>query len=921
MSAGVEEAGAIVTVGTGARATPNVAATTVELTAHLQAFGQNAWPNVRWDLGAVSDGLHRFISAGFYYKTFMGLPPFETGQGTGFWMRYEKLIRAAAGMGRLATRPDPDHYEHRTLFCDLLVVGGGPAGLKAAQIAAQQGSDVVLVEQDFVLGGQGLVADNDTSQEIAKLVMDAKEAGVRFLMSTVCLGLHDDGVSLCHERLGEYRNCSELEPRSRLWTVNSNRRVIATGAIERTFAFHNNDRPGVMTPSAALSYLNRFGVLAGQNVVVATNNDSSYRVAAALSHAGASVTLSDTRAARAATREIQDLEFEHMPGSHLVEVSGRRKTRKAGLRTASGDIKFIDADLVLASGGWSPVVHLASHLGHKPVWRTDIAAFVPDRVGQDIRVVGSAAGIFDHACCLESGERSLDHDLEKRRLSDVSGWQDRIEPLYETKRKRPSRAFVDPMNDVTTKDIRLAQQEGFASVEHLKRYTTLGMAGDQGKVGNIIGMGVMAAAAQVEISDLGTTTFRPPYRSVSLGALAGAKRNDHLRPIRRTPLHDWQVTHSAVMTEMGFWHRAWWFEENGESIEEAAYREAATVRKSVGLCDVSTLGKFVVAGQDAADFLNRIFVNNMVGLTVGKTRYGVLLRDDGIVSDDAVVWRRSETEYFLTSTSAQADGLFDRLEYLLVCRWPDLQVVLHNQTDQWAAMAIAGPRSREVVQSVLGNPSLVSDSFMPFMHFAECRTEDGLVLQIARVSFSGERAFEIYTPADFGPIIAARLEKVVRASNGCLYGLEALDILRIEKGHVADGEIDGNATLGDLGMERLASKTKPFVGKAMASRPGLTDPTRPSLVGLMTAASSDVFSGGAILCSEDSQTGHGLGWVTVAAGSPSLGRHIGLGFLRGGHDEWEGKHLLANDPVRGKKTRLQACSPHMFDPAGDRMRG
>ena len=656
--------------------------------------------------------------------------------------------------------------------------------------------------------------------------------------------------------------------------------IIAAGALERHLAFGNNDRPGVMTAAAGRTCLNRYGVLPGERIVVATNNDSAYATAAELADAGAGVTLLDARHSGVVGDALQRQAGEHgvtLRLSHApLKVLGGHGVKALELAVDDGhgwkQQGRETCDLVLVSGGWSPTIHLNSHRGPRPLWNAQLACFLPGETAEPVLTAGSAAGVWNGDDCAASGKaagvaaakalgQAVDAvDKDAAAVIKPGGWHTPIRPLYEIRVPgKKLKSFVDPQNDVTADDVRLARREGFVSVEHLKRYTTLGMSTDGGKVGNVIGLALMAEALEREIPEVGATVFRPPYTPISLGALRGRSVDQHFRPLRRTPMHQWNLDHGAVMTMAGLWHRPWYFPQQTEAGEEtlaqAYIREAATVRETVGLCDVTSLGKIAVQGPDATEFLNRIYTNPFAKLAVGRARYGIMLRDDGMVMDDGTTWRLSETDYFMTTTTAHAAKVMAWLEELLQTRWQELKVQVTSVSEQWAGCAVAGPQSRAILEVCAARECGVSDEVLPFMGVTETTLKGGIPCRIARISFSGEMAFEVYAPSDYATAMMDLLWAAAEAAGGCLYGLEALGALRIEKGHVTGAELDGRVTIDDAGLGRMASPDKPFIGNALRKRPELLREDRPQLVGIAPKNRADTFNAGAILCKAGRKAG------------------------------------------------------------------
>jgi methylglutamate dehydrogenase subunit C len=928
LSAGVEEPNGLFTLGDGGRTEPNIAGTITELTDGLTARRQNGWPSVDFDLMAINSLAAPLLAAGFYYKTFMG-------PTRGAWMFYEPFIRRAAGLGRGVHERDPDRYETRHAFAEVLVIGAGPAGLTAALTAGRAGARVVLVEQDSLLGGSLLLESMAGPAEEWRRQLEAELEllpNVEILRRTTALGLYDGGMVALVERRDHLRpDPAEGEARQVVITLRACAIVFATGATERPIIFANNDRPGVMLAAAVRSYLNRFAVAPGKRAVVVTNNDSAYGAAFDLAQHGVTVTIADLRSAvnRALEAKTKTLSIELLPGACVIDVLGRKAVKGVILATAAGGLQpqTRDCDLVCMSGGWSPTVHLTSHCGIKPRYREDIAAFVPGGYAAGQVGAGALTGSFALAAAIiegieagrsaaaYSGHNALAFELTSPAL-EAAG--DGIEAVWQLPRNGRSKAFVDFQNDVTVKDLMIAHQEGYQSAEHLKRYTTLGMGTDQGKTSNINALAILAGLSGVEIPAAGTTTFRPPFTAVAIGALAGRSIGHHFRPTRRSPLHEWHLAHGGQFIEAGPWMRAWWYRWAGTTAQSAYVEEMRQVRTAVGLSDASTLGKIDVQGPDAAEFLNRIYVNGFAKLPVGKARYGVMLTDDGAVLDDGTTTRLSDTRYFMTTTTAHAAEVMSWIEFLLQTAWTDLKVHVTSVTDEWAAMAVAGPKARAALELALPGQDL-SDTRLPYMGCLEIEV-DGVPLRLIRLSFSGELAFEVYVPADYGVALWEHILSSASPLGIQPCGLEAVASLRIEKGHVAGLELDHRNTLDDLGLGKMASKEKAFVGRELRQRPRLQAPQRWSLVGIECLEARKSLRGGSILfAATDKVEGHGRGYITSVTWSTELKNFIALGLYQGGLKH-VGEEIVCAFPLKGEKVKARIVSPMFIDPNGKRFR-
>ncbi len=920
LTAGSEEPNALVTIGRGAGQTPNVRATVQELYEGLEARPQNALPALRHDLLAVNDLFAPFFGAGFYYKTFMW--------PRAFWERvYEPVIRRAAGLGALSGTADSARNERAWAHCDLLVIGSGPAGLMAALTAGRAGADVILAEEGSRAGGRLLAeAEEVGGMPALRWIGSVLEElwslpNVRIMERTSVTGAYDQGTWGALERVALDRRDPGLRPLECFWRIVAKRAVLATGALERPIAFRDNDRPGILMAGAARAYLHRWGTVPGRRVAVFGNNDDAHRTARDLAAAGVSVT------AVIDSRKGVDLkgDFPVFAGATVTGTAGRHGLRSITV-DEGGKRHRIETDALAVSGGWNPSVHLACHMGARPVWREEIAGFVPpeDSV-PGLIPCGAANGVFSTAACLADGHRAAALALEalgkpalKPELPDASDDPYRIGALYHVPDK--GRAWLDFQNDVTVKDVKLAAQENFRSVEHMKRYTTQGMATDQGKSSNVAALAVLAEATGRTIPETGTTTFRPPYVPVSVAAMGAGARGKGFAPERFTTSHAASVERGAPMIEAGLWYRPSCFPRPGETTwRQSCDREVRMVREAVGICDVSTLGKIDIQGPDAAAFLDFVYTNSFSTLREGRVRYGLMLREDGFVMDDGTTARLGPSHYLMTTTTAAAGPVMAHLDFVLQALRPDWDVRIASVTEQWAQFAIAGPAARRLVNAVLDEA--IDDAGFPFMACGAVSVL-GQPARLFRISFSGEHAYELAVPARFGDALYRLLVSQAEALGGGAYGLEALNVLRIEKGHITHAEIHGRTTAFDIGMERMVSAKKDCIGKSAAARPGLTDPDRERMVGLRPVGAVKQLTAGAHLFAEGAEItpGNDQGYITSVAYSPTLGSYLALGFLKRG-PERIGERVRMVDRMRDVEALCEVTAPCAFDPEGERLRG
>ncbi len=923
ISAGSEEPNGLVELRSGARREPNSRVTMTELFDGLDARSQNRWPSLGFDLMSVNDRLSSFLGAGFYYKTFMWPKK--------FWeLVYEPIIRRAAGLGALSGEDDPDVYDRGYRHCDLLIIGAGPAGLMAALTAGRAGAEVILVDEDFRAGGRltlethdvgGMAGCDWADSAIAELsTMD----NVRIMPRSTAIGVFDHGIYSVVERVADHLAVPQPgKPRQILWRVYAKRALLCAGATERLIAFDNNDRPGIMQAGAVRGFVNRYAAAPAERIAIFTNNDDGHRTAVDLAAAGIDVTAIIDSRDEAPASDVAEV----LRGSVVSNSSGRLGLGHVTVRMAGGGHRHLDCGALAVSGGWNPNVHLTCHHRGRPVWQDDIAAFVPGDGGPaGLAVAGAARGIFSTAGALADGQAQAIAQLAEigitaaaSKMPEAESDDINITPMWHVGGTK--RAWLDQQNDVTVKDIRQAHQENFRSVEHLKRYTTLGMAGDQGRTSNVLGLSIMAELTGKTIQETGTTIYRPPYTPTPIGVFAGRSTGADFRPTRLPPSHHWAVEQGAVFVEAGAWLRAQWYPREGETKwRQSVDREVLATRQSVGVCDVSTLGKIDIQGRGAAEFVNFVYSNGFATLPVGKTRYGLMLREDGMVMDDGTTARLGEDHFLMTTTTANAGGVYRHLEFVRQCLRPDLDVQLISATDSWAQFAVAGPNSRAVLQQLVDPQHDISNEAFPFMACGNITVCGGLPARLFRISFSGELAYEIAVPARYGDAMIRALMTAGEPYDITPYGTEALGVMRIEKGHVTGNELNGTITARNLGMEKMVSKKKDSIGAILSGREALVAEDGLCLVGLQALNGTDVTAGSHLFAvGTPVDAKHDQGYVTSAAYSPHLEASIGLGFITNGAAR-HGEIVRAMNPLQGRSAELKIVSPHFIDPEGDRLR-
>jgi sarcosine oxidase subunit alpha len=897
---------------------PNQLATVLELYEGLDAVSQNRWPSLRFDVLGINDLLSRFLPAGFYYKTFM-FPGWA-------WERlYEPLIRRAAGLGQLAAVASAHAAPAETVHshADVLIIGAGAAGLTAARALGSSGLRVILADEDVVAGGGTLLDERWHAWREESIAALAALPRLRTLTRTSVIGAYGHGVFGALERLAPADPQRLRGLRERLHVIRARQVLLASGAAERLIAFPGNDLPGVMLAGAALAYLRRYGVAVGARTALFTNCDDGYEAVLALRAVGLECAgIIDARDATPAAARARALGIDVHAGTVVVGVTGREGVESVTFARRDGSgVRTLTADCLLMSGGFSPLTALATQMGGTSEWRADLATFVahlPARTGVIAGALRGTSGLAAAAADGLAAAQALALEFGGPPLSDPmlpAAEDPERGPLLELWEVRGTgKAFVDLQHDVTAADVRLAAREGYEHVEHMKRYTTHGMATDQGRSGGLVGSAVLAAARGVSVADVGMPRPRPYTQGVPFAALAGGEVGEHYKPRRRLPLHEWHAAAGATFVATGLWLRPLVYAAGGGW--EPVLAEARAVRAEVGITDVSTLGKIDVQGPEAAQFLDFLYANTFSTLPVGRARYGIMLREDGMVFDDGTTTRLGAEHFLVTTTTANATAVLEHMEFQLQANCPQLRVSLTDVTDQWAQFAIAGPSAREVLEAALPDNDVSAAGF-PFMA-AGAVAIAGIAARLFRISFSGELAYELAVPARHA-LVAWEALLAAGAAHGIRpYGLDALNTLRIEKGHVTSAELNGNTSAADLGFGRMLKKQGDFIGRVLAQRPGLLAPERLQLVGVRPSDGTQRLRNGTQLVSPDAPDAS-LGYVTSSTPSVALGGWVGLALVAGGRARI-GSRLLGSAPVSGESTELELVSPHMFDAENARVR-
>ena len=933
ISAGCEEPNGIVQLELNEFTEPNRRATEVILYDGLIAKSQNRWPTVKYDFGAINDLLAPFFPAGFYYKTFMWPPK--------FWKTYEHFIRHAAGLGNSPKKDDPHKYEHYHYHCDTLIVGSGVSGLYAAKIAAAKNLKVLLVEQENQTGGS-ILSSNDYDNKISgksqnewkNKILDNlnKLNNVKIITNTTLFAYMHYNFLLAIQDLQPNKGLDKTNSiRQVVWKIRAKKVILATGSIERPLTFKNNDRPGIMLANSVSKYLNGYGVNLGKQIVIFTNNDSAYQTAIDCHNKNINVVaVIDVRnnLEGELPLKVKNLGIKIYTGSIISNTSGRKKIKNVQIKKINqNNIEILNCDLLCISGGWSPTVHLFTQSRGKLKFREKDSCFIPSQAHQDTLSIGSCNGVFDLKNILNETYNSVNNFLNTNEKNTLDGeiFDSEINKtgnqenawLIDKENISKSKMFVDFQNDVTAKDIKIALSEGFQSIEHVKRYTTNGMATDQGKTSNVNALGIISELSGQDISNLGTTTFRLPYTPVTFGAMAGRFVKEFFDIERTTPIHSWHINNNALFEDVGQWKRPWYYPKNNETMDEAVNREVKATRDSLGILDASTLGKIDLKGRDVSEFLNRVYTNAWSKLAIGKCRYGVMLGDDGMVIDDGVTTRLGEHHYVMTTTTGNAASVMSKLEDWLQTEWPELEVYLTSVTEQFGTISLNGPNSRKIVESLFPNQNFSSENF-PHMSFKEVKIDE-VTCRIMRISFTGEICYEINIPASYALSLWNKCISLGENYNITPYGTEAMHVLRAEKGYIIVGqETDGSVTPIDLDMNWIVSKKKyDFIGKRALNRSDTVKEDRKQLVGILTVDPSIVLEEGSHLVEvETSLPMPMVGHITSSYYSPNLGRSIALGLVKSGTKKIGAKLIV---PTVNKSIEVEITDPVFIDPENERL--
>ena len=934
MTSGSEEPNAIVQVHNNTALTePNVRATELEIYHGLEANSQNCWPSVDFDIGGINNFLSPLLPAGFYYKTFMW--------PANFWEKYEYVIRHSAGLGKSPTVPDPDIYDHKYIHCDVLVIGAGISGIIAAKTAAKNNLKTLLLDEKNEIGGSTIfqnsdhvkINDQNSSVWLENEINELRNIeNLEIKTRTSVAAYHGYNYLLARENLTDHlpKNEKNKKVRQRLLKIRAKKVIVATGSLERPLVFNNNDRPGIMLSSAVKKYADYYGVATGQKNIFFTNNDTAYESAISLQKKGIKVeAIIDIRkqSNTAFTKEAEDFGIKVYRSHTVVNTEGYKRINKITIMKLSEDGQSfanpekieLDCDCLAIAGGWTPAVHLFTQSGGKLKFREKDQVFIPDIYSSAQISIGSCNGDFDLDDVVKNSTKSLKEFLNINETEfdnlEINCPKDNeirnIWLLPSDKVLGKTKPFVDYQNDATAKDIKLALREGFKSIEHVKRYTTTGMGTDQGKLGNMHALGIIAETAGVKMGELGTTTFRPPYTPLTFGTIVGRNVGEYFDAFRRTPMNDWHIENKAEFENVGQWKRAWYYPKNNETMHEAVQRESKAARNSAGILDASTLGKIDIQGTDASEFLNRVYTNAWSKLAIGKCRYGLMLNEDGMVYDDGVTTRLDENHYIMTTTTGGAANVLGKLEDYLQTEWPELDVYLSSVTDHYATASICGPNSKKILNKLIPDLDLSDESF-PHMSFKNAKIGN-IKCRIMRISFTGEHSYEINIQANYGEDLWKKCMEAGKEFNITPYGTETMHLLRAEKGFIIVGQdTDATMTPIDLQMDWIVSKKKyDFIGKRSLYRSDTMKEDRKQLVGLLTDNPSEVLEEGAQIVADTSlKPVEMLGHVTSSYYSPNLNKSIALAVVRGGKNMLGQKLFI---PMENKNINVTIVDPVFFD--------